>query len=160
MVAVVGGNGLRYTRAEILAAFPPPEKKATIGAASDRAGNSLAGEGHAELVRQVLTGDSYHGALTSLAWRLVGAGMTGGQVVEQLRGTMLSIPDAQRDDRWQARYAEIPRLVSSAEEKQAKAGTQAGDSTTASPPGEADDAQDLSRIAELAAMPRLKYARE
>jgi hypothetical protein len=31
---------------------------------------------------------------------------------------MLGIPDERRDDRWKARFAEIPRLVNSAEEKQ------------------------------------------
>jgi len=36
--------------------------------------NGGAGESHAELVRQVLTGENYHTALTSLAWRHVGAG--------------------------------------------------------------------------------------
>src|SRR5262245_18214127 len=47
--------------------------------------------------------------------------MPGGQVVEYLRGTMLTVPDAQRDERWQARYDEIPRLVNTAEVKQAAA---------------------------------------
>jgi Protein of unknown function (DUF3631)/RepB DNA-primase from phage plasmid len=118
MVAVVGGNGLRYTRAEILAAFPPPEKKERP---AGRVGNGGAGESHAELVRQVLTRQSYHGALASLAWRFIGAGTPGGQVVEYLRGTMLTVPDMQRDQRWQARYDEIPRLVSTAEAKRVTA---------------------------------------
>src|SRR5262245_24477612 len=152
MVAVVGGNGLRYTREEILQAFPPPEKKTRPG---DRAGNGTAapGEGHAELVRQVLTGDNYHGALTALAWRLVGAGLPCGQVVEQLRGTRLSVPDAQRDTRWHARYAEIPRLVGSAAEKQV--GAHAG----AKPPadtgnGAANEDAEQSRIAQAQVRPR------
>src|SRR5262245_703793 len=159
MVAMVGGNGLRYTREEILEAFPPPEKKTRPGDRIDRTANGQAGEGHAELLRQVLTGESFHGALTSLAWRLVGAGVPGGQVVEQLRGTMLSIPEAQRDDRWRARYAEIPRLVSSAAEKQASAPAGAKPPTDAGDGMAGEDAEQ-SWIAELAAMPRLKYARE
>src|SRR5262245_23162277 len=43
--------------------------------------------------------------------------MAPGQVVEHLRGLMLSIPDERHDDRWHTRLAEIPRIVASAEEK-------------------------------------------
>ena len=125
MVRMVGGNHLRYPRGQILEAFPPVEKKAR----SDRAGNSQGNgydgdsESHAELVRQVLTGENYHSALTSLAWRYIGSGMHAGQIVEHLRGIMLSIPEESRDERWRARYAEIPRLVSSAGEKRHEART-------------------------------------
>jgi putative DNA primase/helicase len=38
-------------------------------------------------------------------------------VVEFLRGLMLSMPQERRDARWHSRFAEIPRLVSSATEK-------------------------------------------
>jgi hypothetical protein len=113
MVRVVGGNRRRYTRAQIVAAFPAPEKARANG----HAGTAGASEAHAELLRGVLTGENYHGALTALAWRQIGAGMPAGQVVEQLRGVMLTIPDENRDARWKARFDEIPRLVSSAAEK-------------------------------------------
>src|SRR5262245_44800602 len=112
MVRVVDGNRRRYTRAQIVAAFPAPEKARANGHASGT-GDS---EAHAELVRQVMTGENFHGALTALAWRLTG-GMPAGQVVEQLRGIMLTIPEENRDARWKARFDEIPRLVSSATEK-------------------------------------------
>jgi RepB DNA-primase from phage plasmid len=118
MVRIVGGNGQRYTREHILAAFPPLEKTSARGNGRGHADNGYS-EAYAELVRQVLTGENYHAALTSLAWRQVVAGMPGGQAVEHLRGVMLSTPESARDDRWHARFAEIPRLVSSAEEKQA-----------------------------------------
>src|SRR5262245_44548489 len=57
--------------------------------------NDGTGEGHAhaELVRRILGGENFHDALTSLAWRLVGAGTPGGQAVEFLRGIMLSTPE-------------------------------------------------------------------
>jgi hypothetical protein len=113
MVRVVDGNRRRYTRAQIMAAFPTPEK---ARANENAAGNDC--EAHAELVRQVLSGENFHGALTSLAWRLIGGGMPAGQVVEQLRGIMLTILEENRDARWKARFDEIPRLVSSAGEKQ------------------------------------------
>jgi len=80
--------------------------------------NGGAGESHAELVRRLLAGESYHDALTALAWRFIGAGMPGGQAVEHLRALMLTATP--HDERWQARFDEIPRLVSSAEVKQAK----------------------------------------
>jgi hypothetical protein len=120
MVKIVGGNRLRYPRAKILEAFPPPE---AIAQPSTR-GNGTAGTGesHAELVRQVLTGEHYHNALTMLAWRQIGAGMAAGQIVEQLRGIMLSIPAEHRDQRWKARFAEIPALVNSAEKKRSASG--------------------------------------
>ena len=89
MVAVVGGDGRRYTRAEILAAFPPVEKTSPRGNGHEGDGYS---EGHAELVRQVLTGETYHAALTSLAWRLIGAGMPGGQVVDTCGAPCLLLP--------------------------------------------------------------------
>lgn len=114
MIRVVGGNRRRYTRAEILKAFPPPEREATPPG-NGHAG--VSGESHAELVRQVFTRENYHGPLASLAWRMVRAGMPEGQVVEQLRGTMLSIPEEYRDQRWEARFAEIPKLVDSAGKK-------------------------------------------
>jgi putative DNA primase/helicase len=113
MVRVVGGNRRRYPRARILEAFPPPER-VTSALGNGHAGN---GADHADLVRQVLTGENFHASLTSLAWRHTGAGMPAGQVVEHLRGIMLSIPDQNRDDRWKARFAEIPKLVNSAVSK-------------------------------------------
>ena len=120
MVRIVGGDCCRYTRAEIIAAFPPLETtSARNGHGNGHAGDS---EGHAELVSQLLIGANYHNALTSLAWRLVGAGMPAGQVVEHLRGLMRGIPNERRDERWHARVAEIPRIVSSAEEKRSSNG--------------------------------------
>lgn len=79
----------------------------------------------AELVRQVLTGNDYHGPLTVLAMRLLKGGMQDGQAVLTLRGIMQAVPEAQRDlkeggmepGRWQARYNDIPRAVSTARGK-------------------------------------------
>ena len=113
MVRVVGGNRLRYTREQILAAFPPFEKP--TGPKGN--GHGATAESYSELVRQVTTGEHYHAALTALAWRQVGAGMPTGMVVEFLRGLMLSMPQENRDARWHSRFGEIPRLVASAAEK-------------------------------------------
>jgi len=87
------------------------------------------GEGEARamsaLVREVLTASDYHGPLVSLAMRYLKAGMPDGQAVETLRGVMLAVPDAGRDSkdgtvqrgRWQSRYDDIPRAVSTARAK-------------------------------------------
>jgi len=117
IVRIVGGGRWRYPRARILAAFPAPERTTKAHANGQGTGNS---EAHAELVREVLTGENYHSALTALAWRQIGTGMPAGQVVELLRGIMLSIPTERRDERWTARFGEIPSLVSSAEQKKAR----------------------------------------
>lgn len=72
---------------------------------------------NAELVRRILTGESYHDPLVKLSAKLVASGASGGAVVNHLRGLM----DAARPgspselERWQSRYNEIPRMVQGAE---------------------------------------------
>jgi putative DNA primase/helicase len=89
---------------------PPPP-----GADTDR-GNS--GEWPA-LVGDIMSGKSYHAPLVSLAARLVGSHMHDGTAVKLLRGLMLASA-AEHDDRWQARYEAIPRIVATAREKFAR----------------------------------------
>ncbi|WP_191059274.1 AAA family ATPase [Geminicoccus harenae] len=93
---------------------PLPNRPTTASTGTDS-------RGMAELVRLVATGESYHCPLTALAMRQVKAGRPPGQVVEMLRGIMHAVPAERRDagqpGRWQARFDEIPRLVSSAEAK-------------------------------------------
>ncbi len=69
----------------------------------------------AELIAGVTTGAEYHTALCALAARLIGQGLKRGTAAEILRGTMLAVPEALHDARWQKRYAEIDRIVESAE---------------------------------------------
>ena len=100
-----------------------PQPSPTPGTPSD------AGSGEArrmaDLVREVLTGRDYHAPLVSLAMRYLKAGMADGQAVETLRGVMQAVPEPARDDkegtvqagRWQARYDDIPRAVSTARGK-------------------------------------------
>jgi hypothetical protein len=70
----------------------------------------------AELVSGIVTGSNYHGAEVQLAAKMVAAGMADGAVVNMLRGIFESA-NAPRDDRWQARYDDIPRSVSTARDK-------------------------------------------
>jgi Protein of unknown function (DUF3987)/RepB DNA-primase from phage plasmid len=127
---------LPYDVSEILAEFEPsPAQPAANGYAHDV-------EPMSGLTRQIMTGEHYHEPLCALAWRYVSSGMAGGQVVKTLRGLMQS-SQGPRDERWQARYEEIPRTVSTAQDKQ-EAGRPAVDfaflrgeaAVTAGAPGE------------------------
>lgn len=76
----------------------------------------------AELITAILTGADYHAPITALSMRYLKGGMADAQVVLTLRGLMDSVPEAMRDIkdgvhhplRWQARYDDIPRAVSTA----------------------------------------------
>ena len=70
------------------------------------------------LTDSIRAGESLHDSLRDLAAKLVRSGMTPGATVNLLRGLMEG-STAPRDDRWRARYAEIPRLVDSAEQYRA-----------------------------------------
>jgi hypothetical protein len=78
-----------------------------------------------DLITQILSGDNYHEPLTALAMRYIIAGVAPGQAVEVLRGLMRSVPEDRRDlkdgamvlGRWQERFKDIPRLVSTARAK-------------------------------------------
>lgn len=82
---------------------------------------ALDGQGDAEeaaLVRGIVTGDpGLHDGINRLAAKWVARGMAGGGAVNSLRALMMSIPDVERDERWQARFEDIPRSVSTAQEK-------------------------------------------
>ena len=102
---------------------------ARLGSTGKVAGGRSACTGEAretaELVRAVLTAEDYHAALVSLAMRFLKGGTPDAQTVLMLRGIMLAIPEAQRDQkngshepgRWQARFDDIARAVSTARAK-------------------------------------------
>lgn len=68
------------------------------------------------LVDAVLAGNELHANTRDLAAKMVRGGMDGGAVVNFLRGLMNSSAAA-RDERWQARFDNLPRLVDSMQEK-------------------------------------------
>lgn len=83
-----------------------------------------------ELVAQLVSGAELHGPTTALAMRYVKAGMADGQAVETLRGFYHAIPATARNttqepDRWESRFAEIPRAVASARAKLEQGGAEA-----------------------------------
>lgn len=69
------------------------------------------------LVRNIITGASYHSSLVALAARLVGSRMHDGSAVTLLRAIMSSSTAPHDTVRWQARFDAIPRIVRSAREK-------------------------------------------
>lgn len=99
----------------------------SVGGESEGCENYADGEHKktSALIAEILSGANYHAPLVALAMRYILAGAVPGQVVETLRGIMLAVPLDVRDlkggvaqpGRWQARYTDIPRLVSSAIEK-------------------------------------------
>ena len=79
----------------------------------------------ADLIQAILAGADYHRPIAALAMRFLKAGVPDGQAVLVLRGIMAAVPPALRDlkagvvepGRWQSRYDDIPRAVSTARMK-------------------------------------------
>jgi AAA domain/Bifunctional DNA primase/polymerase, N-terminal len=74
------------------------------------------GEDWKNLLANVGDGAELHDSLRDLAAKLIASGMSGGAAVNVLRA-LLDGSHAPHDKRWQARYDDIPRAVSSAENK-------------------------------------------
>ena len=70
----------------------------------------------ADLFEGIQTGTSYHANLVALSARSIGSGMYPGAVVNYLRGLMEASVGT-HDDRWAARFNDIPRIVESAQTK-------------------------------------------
>jgi Protein of unknown function (DUF3987) len=66
------------------------------------------------LIQEIISGNSYHVPLTTLAAKKIAAGMNPGAVVNELRALM-DLSAGPRDERWRVRYDDIPRLVHGAE---------------------------------------------
>jgi hypothetical protein len=67
-------------------------------------------------IDNIKRGRELHGSLRDLAGKLIASGMGDGAAVNFVRALMDS-SNAPRDDRWQARYDDIPRAVSTASQK-------------------------------------------
>lgn len=68
------------------------------------------------LTSNIIRGEALHDSLNVVAASMVASGAKGGAVVNLLRGLM-DASLAPKDDRWLARYNDIPRSVSTAQEK-------------------------------------------
>jgi hypothetical protein len=84
----------------------PSEPRTESGSEKDRP----SGANWQALINNILDGVSLHASLRDLAAKMVKSGSSAGAAVNQLRA-LLSASKAPRDHRWQARFAEIPRLV-------------------------------------------------
>jgi hypothetical protein len=69
-----------------------------------------------ELVANILAGTDLHSSIARLAAKMIATGTAAGAAVNMLRGFMKA-SSAVKDDRWQARYDDIPRAVETAEQK-------------------------------------------
>ncbi|KAA2211369.1 DUF3987 domain-containing protein [Teichococcus oryzae] len=96
--------------------------------ASQEAGEVGEARKTSELVRAILTAEDYHRPLITLAMRFLKGGMPDAQTVLTLKGMMLAVPIAERDSkegvlqpgRWEARFHDIARAVSTARAKLGK----------------------------------------
>ena len=91
-------------------------KMAPAGSTETRKPNGHDPTNWGGLVDNIGQGLQLHDSLRDLAAKLIASGMGDGAAVNFLRGLMDS-SYAPRDDRWQARYDDIPRAVSTASEK-------------------------------------------
>jgi hypothetical protein len=92
----------------------PARKTTGNGAPLLAAANPAADWQH--LVDAILAGNELHDSTRDLAAKMVRSGMGGGSVVNFIRGLMNSSA-APRDDRWERRYDDLPRLVDGIEQK-------------------------------------------
>lgn len=68
------------------------------------------------LTSNVIRGEALHDSINMIAASMVASGAKGGAIVNLLRGLM-DASLAPKDDRWLARYQDIPRSVSTAQDK-------------------------------------------
>src|SRR5262245_57730962 len=85
------------------------------------------------LYDNILKGDALHDSLRDLAAKLIVSGTVPGAVVNQLRALM-EASHAPRDDRWNSRFDDIPRLVDSAVERFQTPQPQPGPASPPPPP--------------------------
>jgi hypothetical protein len=72
-----------------------------------------------KLIADILTAEKFHGPITRLAMKLLRSGMHDAAAVNLIRGWMEAAApeESQRSKRWQARYDDVPRALSTAREK-------------------------------------------
>ena len=71
------------------------------------------------MIADILTAENFHSAITRLAMKLLRSGMHDAAAVNLIRGWMeaAASEQSQRNERWQARYDDVPRAVSTARVK-------------------------------------------
>ena len=98
-------------------------------------------EGQADLLRltasNIVRGERLHESINEMAFSLVASGAHAGTVVSTLRGLMESSLVA-KDDRWKARYDDIPRSVTTAVDKLKENETNDPDASTSAGKGKSE----------------------
>ena len=70
-----------------------------------------------ELITNIASGQEFHPSIVPLSARLIGGGTHAPSAVNFIRDLLEAIPPEQRDERWQSRFGDVPRIVKTAEEK-------------------------------------------
>jgi hypothetical protein len=98
---------------ELIAKAPPGPKTA-----DSKSSNANNGDGPAwdELMASIAGGKNLHNSIARLAMMLLRSGMVDGAAVNVLRAWM-TVYDTPHDQRWQDRYNDIPRAVTTARSK-------------------------------------------
>jgi hypothetical protein len=86
------------------------------GNGADAETPTASGADWAWLIKSIYEGRELHDSICALAAKLLATGMNDAAAVNIIRGAMES-STAPRDDRWQERYADVPRAVRTAREK-------------------------------------------
>jgi hypothetical protein len=98
-------------------------------------------DGQADLLRltasNIVRGERLHESINEMAFSLVASGAHAGTVVSTLRGLMESSLVA-KDDRWKARYDDIPRSVTTAVDKLKENQTNDPDASTSAGKGKSE----------------------
>ncbi len=89
---------------------------APASAASPEPGQARDGGEYEQLVSNILQGENLHDSIARLAAKMVGSGTFPGAAVSMIRGFM-NASSAPRDERWSARFNDIPRAVHTASAK-------------------------------------------
>lgn len=112
---------IRYTLEDAAACFgiDLDELRHEAAKASDAPATMHMGEQDERLrilTANIIRGEALHDSLNMVAASMVASGAKGGAIVNLLRGLM-DASLAPKDDRWLSRYNDIPRSVSTAQEK-------------------------------------------
>jgi archaellum biogenesis ATPase FlaH len=107
-----GALGIDFDEIRTIAQIPSnPINALSMGAIAGEQGDKLT-----SAARNIAIGENLHENINLIAASLIGSGSHAGSVVNILRG-MMSASTAPKDDRWKARYDDIPRSVESASAK-------------------------------------------
>jgi hypothetical protein len=115
---------LQTALAALEAAAPPKEKpRAKSNGKDQTAGNQqYSSRDWQKLIANILTAENFHNAIIRLAMKLLRSGMHDAAAVNLIRAWMEAAApeESQRNERWQARYDDVARSVSTARAKVGK----------------------------------------